>query len=305
MFGKTKPQETVLLLDIENGSVGSALAHLSAGEAPQLFGEMRAQIPMMDARSAVALARAIEHATSEALLRTSALSAHLRNRGTAGPVGKVVAFLGAPWGVPNLATGRPDFSPTLTDALYSRVPALFGNVPVSIHAHASAAVHGLRALYPHEHSALLLTVNGEVSELLRLIDSRVAGHATMPVGLHTVLRTLKAHAGMTPEEAHSALKLNLGGEALQAAAAHFAGEFKESARGLLNEEGCAVFVLAHEPGAQWFARALSHGSLAELFPQGGVVRALRAGHLAPFVGTQGPPDAHLCLSALYANATHK
>jgi hypothetical protein len=304
MFGKKSSDRTVLILDIENGSVGSALVRLSSEFAPALFGEHRITVPLMDTRSAHSLARAVEHAASESLLHQSEVSARLRHHaGALAPVSRVVMFMAAPWGTPNLAQGRPDFAPAFEE-LAPRIRSLFGDVPTTFHAHASAAVHGLRTAYPHEESALLLSVNGEVSELLLLQDARVVGHATAPVGLGTVVRTLKSHAGYSEHEARSALRLNHRSEASDAAVAHFAGEFKQAARELFAGQATgSVYVLAQEPSAEWFARSLSHRSLAELFPQGGTVRAMRPGHIAPFVGHHGTGDTHLLLDALYAGAS--
>jgi len=304
MFGR-KPAKTVLILDIENGSVGSALARLAPGQAPTLFGERRINMPVLDTRSALQLLREVEHAASDALLHACEAAARLRNHGGV-PVhiNKVVMFMAAPWGVPNLAVGRPDFSSALIDTLVPRVQSLFGEVPITWHAHASAAVHGLRSLYPEHQDALFFSVNAEVSELLRLQDGKVVGHTTAPVGVHTVLRTLKSHAGMSLEEARSAMRLNRTNEALQSAAAHIALEFKEAARELPGK-GDTVFVLAQEPLSDWFARSLSHASLADLFPQGGVVRPLRSVHVSPFVSGVGSADTHLALNALYAGAAHR
>lgn len=306
MFAQKSPHKTVLILDIENGSVGSALATLVKGEAPRLCGESRIAVPMMDNRSAVQLARAVEHAASDSILRAAEVAARLRNHtNEIGDIEQVVLYLAAPWGVPNLQAGRPDLSATIIDTLLPRITALFGDVPVALHAHASAAVHGLRALYPDLPHALLLSVNGEVSELLLMQDGRVVGHATAPVGMHTILRTLKAHAGLSEHEARSALRLNHNFEALQSAREHYAGEFKQAARELFaGETSNAVFVLAHEPAGEWFARSLAHRSLADLFPQGGVVRAIRAPHVTPYVSTTGTPDVHLALDALYTSAAH-
>lgn len=306
MFGKRSPDKTVLILDIENGSVGSSLARLSSDSAPALFGATRMSVPLMDTRSAHSLARAVEHAASESLLHASEVSARLRHHaGALAPVSRVVIFLAAPWGTPNLAQGRPDFAPAFGE-LVPRIRSLFGEVPVAMHAHASAAVHGLRAAYPHEERALLLSVNGEVSELLLLENARVVGHATAPVGAGTVLRTLKSHAGYSEHEARSALRLNHTSEASEAAAAHFADEFKQAARDLFGGQAHGnVFVLAHEPTAEWFARSLAHRSLAELFPQGGTVRAMRPGHLTSFVAHHGTQDTHLLLDAIYTGAAHR
>lgn len=306
MFGTKSSPKTMLVLDIENGSVGSALVRLSPDIAPHLFGEVRARVPVMDTRSAATLLRAVEHAASESLLHASEVAARLRHANALGPTRKAVIFLSAPWGVPNLAAGRPDFSQALTTALAPRIRSLFGDIPVSFHAHASAAAHGLRTLYPGVPDALLVSANGEVTELLLIENGRVIGHATAPVGAGTVLRTLKSHAGQSLAEAQSALRLMHHSEAADAAAEHFVGEFRDAASELLRGRSVAhVFVLAHEPASHWFARALSRPSLAALFPQGGTVRAIRGGHLAPLVGSLGTPDAHLGLSALYASAAHR
>lgn len=304
LFGKKSPRKSVVLLDIENGSVGSGLVRLNSGEAPHLFGAQRAATPLMDTRSAATLLRSVEHASAESLLHISEVAARLRHANALGPVGKVVLFLAAPWGVPNLSEGRPDFSRTLLESVAPRIRSLFGDVPVVTHAHASAAVAGLRALYPHERDALVLSINGEVSELMLLEDGRVVGHATAPVGVHTIVRTLKSHAGMNDAEARSALKLGVRNEAIEAAEAHFAGEFAYTAQELYGGQGRgSVFVLAHEPAGEWFARALSHNSVAGLFPQGGAVRLIRAGHFGGLVGGSSP-DTHLALAALYTSAAH-
>ncbi len=304
MFGNKSSPKTVLILDIENGSVGSSLARFSPGVAPALFGEHRIMVPVMDTRSAYSLARAVEHAASESLLHQAEVSSRLRHHaGALAPVSKVVMFMAAPWGTPNLAQGRPDFVPAF-DALVPRIHSLFGDVPTHLHAHASAAVHGLRQAYPHEESALLLSVNGEVSELLLLNNGRVVGHATVPAGAGTMLRTLKAHTGMSLEEARSSMRLAHTNEATEAAVAHFAGEFKQAARELFSgETEGSVFVLAQEPSVEWFARSLAHKSLADIYPKGGTVRALRHSHIAPFVSHHGSQDTHLLLNALYTGAS--
>ncbi len=303
MFGKRSSDKTVLILDIENGSVGSCLAKLSTQEAPVLYGANRIAVPIMDTRSAASLARAIEHAASEALLNASEVSARLCHHGGVAPVERVSMFMAAPWGTPNLVQGRPDFAPAF-GALGPRIQSLFGDVPTTMHAHASAAIHGLRALYPQEENALLLSVNGEVSELLLLNNAHVVGHATAPVGINTIVRTLKSHAGISEHEARSAMRLNHQSEASESAAAHYAGEFKQAARELFAGTGQgSVFVLAPEPSVEWFARALGHRSLAELYPQGGVVRALRSGHALPYVSAHGVSDTHLLLDSLYAGAS--
>jgi hypothetical protein len=312
MFGRKSPIKTALLLDIENSSVGSALVRLAPNEAPQLWAQRRIATPVLDTRSALQLLREIEHAASEVLLHASEAAARARNHASVPLcVDTVIVFMAAPWGVPNLAAGRPDFSQGLIDTLTPRIEVLWGGAPITWRAHASAAVHGLRALYPEHGDALLFSVNGEVSELIRLADGHVVGHTTAPIGINTVLRTLKSHAGLSEPEARSALRLAMHPEqsrrgpidALDTAAAHIALEFGQAVREL-EQGGTTVFVLAGEPMAPWFAQALSRSKLTDLFPQGGVVRAIRSVHVAPFVSGVGGPDTHLALNALYVGGAH-
>jgi hypothetical protein len=306
LFTKQPSHKTVLILYIENGSVASAIARVAPGHAPHIVSQERLAVPLMDTRSAASLVRAVEHAASEALLRSSEAAARIRHHGGVPLyIDKVVVFLAAPWGTPNLAQGRPDFATGLTDTLRPRVASLFGDAPIALHAHASAAVHGLRTLYPHEHQALLLSVNGELSELLLLNDAKVVGHATAPVGVGHILRTLKSHAGLTLEEAHSALRLGHISEPLSAAAGYFAEEFGQVAGELMaHQPSSSVFVMAPGATAPWVARSLGHRSLAGLFPQGGVVRAIQGHHVLPFVSVNGLPDLHMSLNTLYTSAAH-
>jgi hypothetical protein len=307
LFTKKPSQKTAIILDIENGSVASAIAILRPGEAPQLLGEYRVSVPVMDTRSALHLSRAVEHAANEALLHASETAARMRNH-AAMPlfVDKIVTFMAAPWGVPNLTTGRPDFSPFITQAIALRVPALFGDIPIAPHAHMSAAVHGLRSLYPSLEDALLVSVNGELSELLLIEGGHAVGHATVPAGVNTILRTLQTHGGLSSHEARSVLALQpTNHEGLQSAAHHYAGEFKSAARDLFAERKTNnVVVLAHGPSTDWFARALSDRSLSEVFPRGGTLRTLKSSHAAPYVATTGAPDLHLALDALYTAEAH-
>ena len=53
--GKKSPEKTVLILDVESGSVGSALVRLVPKKQPKLFGETRAYAPLSMSRSGSAL----------------------------------------------------------------------------------------------------------------------------------------------------------------------------------------------------------------------------------------------------------
>jgi len=65
-----------------------------------------------------------------------------------------------------------------------------------------------------------------------------------------------------------------------------------------------VRVIGAEPSGEWFARALAaDGSLAELFPDGGEVRALRSHHLTQHIEAHAEvPDLLLMLDTLFVDS---
>src|SRR3989338_8912464 len=110
--GKKSPERTILLLDVENGSVGSALLRLSPGKQPKLFGETRAVTQVGMSRSGGTLAAQIETAARDALRTIFGTAARVRLHPKTAPLGKissVAVFLAPPWGKPNLSGGKPDF----------------------------------------------------------------------------------------------------------------------------------------------------------------------------------------------------
>ena len=317
LFGRRNTDgKTVLVVDVESGSAGSALVRLSPRERPRLFGEHRVPVPILRTLDAAELARRVCDAAREAMIHGSEVAARLRlhpQAASLGKIEKVALFLGAPWGRPNLAAGRPDFASRITGEL-SWLSRSFFNLLPSFHTRAGSAVFGLRTL-TGEQQALLSVIGDEMTELLTLKDGLVAGHATIPFGLHTVLRTIQTHSGLSEHEARSALRLvhseqDRGGhmvEPMTAATGYFATEFTKTARNLLtSNESNAVFIIAPEPAGDLFAKALSGPAgkeLAELFPDGGAVRRIRALHVAPyFVAHAHNPDLHLMFEALYCNA---
>lgn len=313
-FGKSKKQDearTVLIVDIENGSAASALLRLEPGKQPKLFGEMRALTPLSFSRSGAALASQVEQAVQKVLTNAAEVSARVRNSPAASVFGAVDAaavFMAPPWGTPDLAGGSPVFLPGMQSQVRGAARSLFGDVPVSFYTSAGAAAFGTRALLTKE-PCLVCAVTGEVSQLLRMDERGVRAHATVPSGLHTVLRTLSAHGGLSEEEARSAMRLPLQAphvrEPFGAAAAEFSGQIKETLRDMMQPgEVLRVTVVAPDAAAEWFARALSADeSLAEFFPHGGEVRALRAHHAAPHVAAHAEsPDLHLLLDALFVDS---
>ncbi len=311
-FGKKRPDaKTLLLLDVENGSVGGALVRLQEDKSPRLFAERRVHLPVRSARSATDIFGGVRSAARKAISELSEVAARLRQHPTTAPAGEVsraTVFLSAPWGIPNLTQGLPLFSGAVTEALQKELSGFF-EIPVSFYTSAGALFRGAQYLLPYERDYLLVGVDGETSELLLIADGAVRGHASFPVGSHTVLRTLRAHGGLTPQEARTILQAPLERrgeyrEPLSAAAQHFAGSFAAAAEPLFEGRTLAhVYTVAH--GApDFFARALSESPQAGvLFPQGGTVRALRPNHAMPHLSAHAEhPDLWLMLEALFATA---
>jgi hypothetical protein len=100
------------------------------------------------------------------------------------------------------------------------------------------------------------------------------------------------------------LENNHAKEIFDASIAHLSGEIADPARALLSWNTTEhVFVIAHEPFANWFAKALTHHALEDVFTSGGLVRAVRPHHIAPYIAAHAPrPDVPLMLGSLFADA---
>lgn len=308
LFGSQKRKEkTTLLLDVESGSVGAALAYSAPGQHPKLFGERRIYLQVPHSRNSAALAHDVEQATARVLGEVSEVASRLRQHPHTAHMGNVQSasvFFSAPWGVPNLLKGQPSFLDPLSRSLRGLLGAYFGSLPTHMHTHAGALVRGMRTLFETEEPLLLCSVHGEVVELVLLKKGRVLGHATFPFGIHSLVRTLRTHAGMGEHESRSLIRLGTHTpEPLVAAQGHFRELFREAGEPLfVGVPVGSVYVFTRGPEASWFARSLSHDSLSDLFPEGGVVRVLNAEHLTPFVAAHAEkPDSALLLSALFVD----
>ncbi|MEK7612786.1 MAG: hypothetical protein AAB449_01405 [Patescibacteria group bacterium] len=311
IFGRGKPVEkTVLLVDVESGSVGSGLAHLSSEHPPKLFGEHRIYLRVPQTRDTSALAREVEHAAGQAIAHASEVASRLRlhpQTANLGTLQSASLFLSPPWGAPDLRLGKPSFLESLTRKLRGYIGAHVGPVSTNFHTHAGAVVTALGGISPEammRGHVLICSIHGEVSELLLLKNGTVIGHGTIPMGLHALLRTLRTHGGISEHEARSVMRL--GGhpnyaESLSSVEAHFRDMFRETGEQLFGGMPIEhVFVFARGPEAGWFARSLSHDSLSDLFPEGGTVQVLRSQHLTPFVEAHAAnPDSALLLGTLF------
>lgn len=307
--GKKRRGKTVAVVDVESGSVGAALASVERGSPPKLFGETRIRVPILQTRDTALLVREIERAAKEALLHVSHVAARLRAHETSAPYGKVdraAVFVAAPWATMHLVGGTADFLEPLTRSVTLSVRGTFGEVPTTFHPQGTAVAHGSLLFSPRESATLVSVINAEITELLVLKNAVLTGRATIPLGSHAIFRTLMTHAGMSSHEARSFLELPRKEGDLHeplVIAAHMLGEHIEDAAREFNTPLDTIFVVAHEPHAEFLAQSLTKNEkLGQLFPQGGTVRALRTHQIMPFIAAHAPkPDLHLMLEALFVN----
>src|SRR5690349_19059259 len=118
LFGKKPDGKTLLVLDIEQGSVGSSLVRLSSSEPPRLFGETRIALKVLPTRDTISLLREVAAGLRTALHHAAQVASRLRNAPegknseslkTIGVVSHSTVFLGAPWGAPSLRDATPHF----------------------------------------------------------------------------------------------------------------------------------------------------------------------------------------------------
>lgn len=292
LFGRKKVEaKNFLILDVESGSIGAALARQDRDGTMTILSELRVHTPVHAKRSASLMAGDLERLLRDIMPDVS------RQAHQAGGLSQVAVFMSPPWGTPNLDTGRPDFAPEMQESLRRELRP-YTEAPANFYTGAGAAAQGLRVLSPYEDKYLVCIVTHEMTELLLIHNGKVAGHATLPHGINLPLRTLRTHGGMSETEARSALRLGHLAEPLNSATGAFAQEFLSAGRELFDEHTPSrVWVVS--PMGDYFAQALAHPSLGALFPQGGEVRALRPHHLAPQLGGPGGQDLFLILEALF------
>ncbi|MEK7109271.1 MAG: hypothetical protein AAB919_02440 [Patescibacteria group bacterium] len=289
----------VLILDIESGSIGAALVRSN-----EFIKTWREHLPLRATRDVGLLAAETEKVIQNLLPAISLEAVH------SGEVSNISVFMSPPWGKPNLETGRPDFVPHLQDMLRRESGAYF-DLPLNFYTGAGAAAQAMRVISPAEDKYLVCIVTHEMTELLLVYNGAVAGHATIPHGINLPLRTLRTHGGLSDAEARSLLRLGHQGQAahhlhdtLSSATEHYAQEFKSAARELFDAYAPErVWVIS--PMGEYFARALSQSNLADLFPQGGTVSALRSHHLEPHHPAAVEHDLFLILEALYVRYNQK
>lgn len=311
MFGKKNSGTTVAVVDVGSGSVAAALVRTRPGEAPRLFAQTRIALPLLHTRDTQTLSRETEKALERALAHVSEVASRVRAHdtlGSHGDIARVDGFFSVPWAALSPG-GVAEVLPHMADTVGSITRSLLGERPLSFNAFGSAALHGSMALFPDETPAIVCIVGGETTELLVLDAGRLAARATLPLGLHTLVRTLMSHGGMSSAEAFSYIALaavprTAAVEPVEYARAHFVEEFMSVARRLIKAAPIqSVLVLAPQPAEEWFARTLGDAqALAEAFPQGGTVRALKPSYVRPYLAGHGARlDLPLMLEALFVD----
>lgn len=319
LFPKTKTDEkTVVVVDIENGSVATALVRISPHESPKLFGETRRHIPFLKTHDADLLARSLERSARDAMLHTQEVGARIRAHDALAHLGKpegTFVFLHAPWSSVRFEEdGRPAVAAveSFLSSIRSLHTDLFGAHPAHFHSFATATAPLLPSMYGHGEEALVAVVSSEMTEIILVLHGEVGGYATLPFGAHNLLRTLRSHGGMSETEAVSALRLFASkghlhphiGEILSVAEAHLAGEFAAAVSELQKHRPSGmVFVVAHDPFSSWFAHALTHEELEAVFTEGGTIRTVHPRHITPFIAAHArTPDLSLMLGSLFADS---
>lgn len=318
VFGKKKRQgQTVAILDIESGSLGAALVRIEANQKPKLFGQTRTSLTTRSAPTASVLLREIEKEMRSSLLHLNTVAARMRQHAplsAAGDIDRVAVFLHAPWveiAIQPQKSSTQAHDETL-DLFRSQVNDLFDTTPATFHAFTSTATPVIYGLFNEPESALVCTIGGEIAEVSLLGRGALQGHATVPVGFNTIVRTLMSHAGISRAEALSIISLarssreSAWSEALTHAMRHFTGEVAaatDKLSTLTGGEAQRVFVLAPHPASDWFARMFTEDdNLSALFAPGSTVRPVLPRHASPhFAAHPALPDMPLMLESLFVD----
>lgn len=310
MFGKKKPQgNTVLLLDIESGSVAVALVDLSK-EQPQILSYQRQHLPLTQRRSGGDSIRLLEQTLAHSLRHIAEVAARMRAHAPAQPlgnVGRAVVFLAAPWGTPNLASGTPEYAPGIRKHIQAAVAAAFGGIPVSFYTSADALAFGSRAIGKHTDT-MAVSLRGELLELLLLSKAGPLAYSTVPLGSRSILRTLQTHGALSEHEARSILNLtkhkdDLWYEPLLAAGRHLSDTFADGAE-LLLPAGAAtsLVVVAEQPLGEWFAKHIADNPrMPALFSDEATVEVLLPYHMADHIALGVMNDPYLLLESLFVH----
>lgn len=305
LFGKKKPK-AVAVFDVESGSIASGLVLLVPHKKPQLLGQERTALHTRKGVAAQALLEQMQPHIERSLAEFSGMSAKLRQEDKSfSGIDRIAFFMHAPWsGVQFTQKGaRVDAHEHTMSSLRGPASVLPG-VPVTFHAYATSITPVVHGLFDAPKETLVVSIGGEVAELSLLSNGAMVSHATVPVGMHTVLRTLEAHGGLSRPEALSILSLDRNtkehawAEALTTAFASVKKELHEAASQMaVRPENTQLFVLAPHHG-DLFAKAIDDDSL--FAP--GAARSVHSKHVLEHVDAHGrKPDIPLLLESLFVD----
>lgn len=307
---------TVAILDIESGSVGAGLVRISKQQKPQLFGQIRETLTVRSAPTASNLLSEIEKKLHLSLVHLNTVSARLRQQSSlaeTGEIDRIAIFLHAPWATTVMQREKSTIQAhdQTLDLFRAQVRDLFEVTPVTFHVFSSTATPVIHGLFDAPEEALVCSIGGEISELSLLRRGMVEGHATLPRGFNSVLRTLESHAGISRHEALSVISLARNtrevqwAEALTHAMRHITSEMAGAVRSFNIDPGTPqrIFVLAPHPASEWFARMLTEDAqVISLFAPGSTVRPVLPRHATEHMATRPQtPDMPLLLESLFVD----
>lgn len=318
IFGKKKHDDmTIALLDIESGSVGAGLVRISKNQKPRLFSQIRSTLAPRKSPSASALLSEIEKELHKSLVHLNTVAARIRAQGpsgNAGEIDRVAVFLHAPWAALDINDKKPVIR-THNETLgmfRTQVSDLFDTTPATFHSFSATATPVVHGLFEAPDLALVCTIGGEVSELSLLRAGMIEGHATLPRGFNTVLRTLQTHAGLSRQEALSAISLARSTRELEWAEAltHAVRDISADMAGAIHSFNTdpsvaqSIFVLAPNPANEWFAKMFTEDKqLQGAFASGSTIRSVSPRHAAQYMGGHPQtPDLPLLLESLFVDS---
>ncbi|MDE2213205.1 MAG: hypothetical protein KGJ34_01580 [Patescibacteria group bacterium] len=194
-------------------------------------------------------------------------------------------------------------------------PILGGHVPLSFHSTPVAATYALSTLFPETPDYILCNSEGELTELLLVLEHTPSAAATSTAACNTILRTVSVHADMARAEANSALALARDARSpmsaklektLASAQRECADGFRAAATELIASFSPprTIYVIGEGQSAQWYAESLAHAPfLKSLFPLGVAVDNVQYSTLAKNIKQSGgSSDVFLALEAIYTDA---
>lgn len=315
MFGKKKAAatgakgSTVLVLDVESGSVASALLRLSPSGNPAFLAYERQEMPLSPTVHSAKISLSLEQTLRHSLLYISEVAARMRTHAPElgyGNLSSAVVFLAAPWGVPNLTVRASEYVPGIRDYIKEQIQAAVGNIQVTFYTSADSIAYGSRVLGKHEDT-IVASLRGELLELLLLNATGPRGYGTVPLGSRSVLRTLQTHGALTTHEARSMLALTQhhdhSYEPLLAAGRHLSGHFADGAALLLPaNQATSILVVGERALGDWFAKHIAEDPrVTELFSEDSTVEALHPRHMSSLVEVGRVNDPFMLLEGLFVS----